>query len=70
MGGVGGIAGSTVFRSQDAPAYHPGIYAAIVANCLIIITVGLLSVHFFMSNKKARRGQKIIEGQQGFLYTI
>lgn len=29
MGGVGGIAGSLVFRSQDAPTYHPGIYAAI-----------------------------------------
>lgn len=29
MGGVGGIAGSLVFRSQDAPDYVPGIWAAI-----------------------------------------
>lgn len=29
MGGVGGIAGSLVFRSQDKPDYIPGIYAAI-----------------------------------------
>ncbi|PGH05697.1 hypothetical protein AJ79_06713 [Helicocarpus griseus UAMH5409] len=29
LGGVGGIAGSLVFRSQDAPGYVPGIYAAI-----------------------------------------
>jgi MFS family permease len=29
FGGVGGIAGSLVFRSQDAPAYIPGIWAAI-----------------------------------------
>ncbi|KAL2386216.1 hypothetical protein RJZ90_000839 [Blastomyces dermatitidis] len=29
MGGVGGVAGSLVFRSQDAPEYIPGIYAAI-----------------------------------------
>jgi hypothetical protein len=28
-GAVGGIAGSLVFRSQDAPKYHPGIYACI-----------------------------------------
>jgi hypothetical protein len=30
MGGLGGIIGSLVFRSQDAPKYLPGIYAAIV----------------------------------------
>ncbi|GAB1206000.1 hypothetical protein APSETT445_004681 [Aspergillus pseudonomiae] len=30
MGGVGGIAGSLVFRSQDAPEYYPGIYANLV----------------------------------------
>ncbi|EAU36825.1 conserved hypothetical protein [Aspergillus terreus NIH2624] len=29
LGGVGGIAGSLVFRRQDAPAYIPGIWAAI-----------------------------------------
>ncbi|KAK2735023.1 hypothetical protein FQN57_001365 [Myotisia sp. PD_48] len=29
LGGVGGIAGSLVFRSQDAPGYIPGIWAAI-----------------------------------------
>lgn len=30
MGGLGGIIGALVFRSQDAPKYRPGIYAAIV----------------------------------------
>ncbi|KAL8830198.1 MAG: hypothetical protein Q9170_005844 [Blastenia crenularia] len=29
FGGIGGIAGSTIFRTQDAPAYRPGIEAAI-----------------------------------------
>ena len=29
LGGVGGIAGSLVFRSQDAPRYLPGIWASI-----------------------------------------
>ncbi|KAG4410573.1 hypothetical protein IFR04_016292 [Cadophora malorum] len=29
FGGTGGIAGSLVFRSQDAPKYLPGIYATI-----------------------------------------
>lgn len=36
-GGIGGIIGSTVFRSQDAPAYLPGMYAAMIANALIIV---------------------------------
>ncbi|KAK2763224.1 hypothetical protein FQN54_009860 [Arachnomyces sp. PD_36] len=29
LGGVGGIAGSLVFRSQDSPEYYPGIYACL-----------------------------------------
>jgi hypothetical protein len=29
FGGIGGIAGSLVFRSQDAPNYIPGIWATI-----------------------------------------
>lgn len=29
FGGIGGIAGSLVFRSQDAPDYIPGIWAVI-----------------------------------------
>lgn len=30
FGGIGGIAGSLVFRSQDAPSYTPGFIAVIV----------------------------------------
>lgn len=29
LGGLGGITGALVFRSEDAPKYLPGIYAAI-----------------------------------------
>jgi MFS family permease len=29
-GGIGGIAGSLIFRSQDAPRYLPGIYGCLV----------------------------------------
>ena len=31
LGGVGGIAGSLVFRSQDSPEYYPGIYACLAS---------------------------------------
>lgn len=35
MGGLGGIIGSLVFRSQDGPHYLPGIYACIMYVSLI-----------------------------------
>ena len=59
-----------VFRSQDAPLYRPGMWAAIACNLLIILVVAMLSVYFTISNKKARAGRKVIENQEGFLYTI
>lgn len=36
MGGIGGIAGSLVFRSQDAPDYVPGVIATIVLVPLLL----------------------------------
>jgi predicted MFS family arabinose efflux permease len=30
LGGIGGIAGSLVFRSQDSPHYQPGMIACLV----------------------------------------
>ncbi|KAL3473212.1 major facilitator superfamily domain-containing protein [Aspergillus californicus] len=70
FGGIGGIAGSLVFRSQDAPDYVPGIWAAIACQLLLLTVVGSLSVHFWISNRKADRGEKIIEGSPEFRYTL
>lgn len=70
FGGIGGIIGSTVFRSVDSPKYGPGIMATIIANGLIVVIVALLSVKFHFANKRAERGGKVIEGQQGFRYTL
>jgi len=70
FGGIGGIAGSLVFRSQDAPNYRPGIYAAIACNTLIIIIVAINTVYFRSQNKKAERGLKVLEGSHGFRYTL
>ncbi|KAH8888091.1 phthalate transporter [Thozetella sp. PMI_491] len=70
FGGIGGIAGSLVFRSQDAPLYRPGIYATVTANCIVLLVVGVMSIHFRISNKKADKGHMIIEGLEGFRYTI
>jgi hypothetical protein len=69
-GGIGGIIGSTVFREHDAPKYGPGIMTTMIANALTILIVGLLSIKFHLANKRADRGGKIIEGQEGFRYTL
>jgi len=75
FGGVGGIAGSLVFRSQDNPTYRPGMCACIATSLLTIILVSILSVDFWYQNRKADRGEKELETsdedfQPGFRYTI
>lgn len=69
-GGIGGIIGSTVFRSQDAPAYRPGIYTTIIAAALIIVLTLTLDLKFWRANKRADAGGKPIEGLEGFRYTL
>lgn len=69
MGGVGAIARSLVFRSQDAPAYRPGIYACITANCVIVVLVLLMMWKLMRDNQKQARGELVIEGEPGFRYT-
>lgn len=70
FGGIGGIAGSLIFRSQDAPGYVPGIIGTIVANVLIIIVAVLLTILFKARNAKADRGELVIEELEEFRYTI
>lgn len=69
FGGIGGVVGSLVFRSQDAPTYGPGIIASMVCNGIVIIVVMILSGYFFVCNKKAAKGELVIEGKPGFRYT-
>jgi hypothetical protein len=70
MGGVGGIIGSLVFRSQDSPTYHPGLYTCIVSQLIILAIVAVLDVKFYRDNKKADRGEMVIEDIPGFRYTL
>lgn len=69
-GGIGGIIGSTVFRSQDKPGYLPGIYATTIACALVVVITCLLELKFWRANKRAAAGGKIIEGLEGFRYTL
>ncbi|KAJ8116472.1 hypothetical protein ONZ43_g4434 [Nemania bipapillata] len=74
FGGIGGIAGSLVFREQDKPEYKPGLWACIAVSLMNIIVVGICSISYYIDNKKADRGEKELEAddegyQPGFRYT-
>ncbi|KAI8952397.1 major facilitator superfamily domain-containing protein [Xylaria longipes] len=74
FGGIGGITGSLVFRSQDQPGYKPGLWACIAVSLLNIVIVGICTLSFYIDNKKADRGEKELEAddegfQPGFRYT-
>ncbi|TKX20120.1 MFS transporter-like protein 139 [Elsinoe australis] len=70
FGGIGGIIGSTVFREQDKPHYHPGMIATMIASALIIVISLLLDLKFMRANRRADAGGKPIEGLVGFRYTL
>lgn len=36
----------------------------------VIVTVGILSLYFHASNKKADRGEKVIDNDASFRYTL
>lgn len=70
FGALGGIFGSLVFREQDYPGYRPGIYASIV--CIVVcmaITIGI-TFHFHRENEEADKRGKILEGLEGYRYTL
>jgi hypothetical protein len=59
-----------VFRDQDKPVYHPGIYATMISGALIIIITLAMTFKFNRANKRAEAGGKWIEGLEGFRYTL
>ncbi|KAJ4152789.1 hypothetical protein LMH87_009309 [Akanthomyces muscarius] len=75
FGGIGGIAGSLIFRDQDkATGYKPGIYACIACSLLTIIVVLLCDWDFYRQNKLADKGEQPVEASandplDGFRYT-
>jgi len=69
FGAIGGIFASTVFRQVDAPQYLNGMWATMGCQFLTLVLVAILTLHFRSSNKKALRGEKIIEGHENFTYT-
>ena len=70
FGGIGGIAGALVFRSQDQPRYLPSVYAA-TANVCILFCTAELTTWFYYCNRRARQGLVVLEGlEKFFLYLL
>lgn len=68
--GIGGIIASNAFQQKDAPQYRPGLNTIIAVQSLTIV---LVCKNFFLytrANRKADRGEIIIEGREGFRYTL
>ncbi|OQV05101.1 hypothetical protein CLAIMM_09894 [Cladophialophora immunda] len=69
-GAISGIIGNTIFRSQDAPFYAPGLYSVVTLQVLmIVLTFGSIAA-FACKNRQADRENKIIHGIEGWRYTL
>ena len=69
-GAFGGIISGNIFRAQDAPTYTPALVICIVFQCITVSLVCKNFVYFTYCNRKADRGELVIQGQPGFRYTL
>lgn len=68
--GISGIIAATIFRQQDAPSYRPALITVIVLNVISILHVLKNFYVYSRINRKADRGEIVIEGQKGFRLTL
>ncbi|EKG22270.1 Major facilitator superfamily [Macrophomina phaseolina MS6] len=68
--GAGGIAGSYIVRSNEAPKYHTAVWVSIGSHMLMIGIVAVFSVYFVLANRAQKRGVKVLERTDGFRFTI
>ena len=69
FGALGGIIGSTVFRSQDAPSYTPGIIVVLCGVVAIACLSIFMGVYLTQQNKLRKETGVVLEGQRDFEYT-
>lgn len=68
-GALGGICGSTIFKSEDAPRYLPGMWSTIAMQFLFIAITFSLSMYFKRQNRLADQGEESrLEDVEGFRY--
>ncbi len=69
-GGLGGIIASNAFQQKDAPGYRPGLDVVMAVQALTILLVCKNFWLFTRANRRADRGEIVIEGRPGFRYTL
>lgn len=67
--GLGGIAGSFIVRSVEAPRYMTAIWVCLGSHILIIAIVFAFSAYFWYANEQQSQGKCILENTEGFRYT-
>ncbi|ORY60972.1 major facilitator superfamily domain-containing protein [Pseudomassariella vexata] len=70
MNGAGGIAGSFIVKSTEAPRYMTAVWISIGSHILIVGLVAAFSAYFTLANRRADRGKVVLEGIDGFRYTL
>lgn len=71
IGAAGGVCGSTIFRSQDAPRYMPGMWSTIGMILLYAVVTFCMSMYFKKQNRLADEGKRpALEGVEGFRYAV
>lgn len=65
---LGGIAGSYIFRANEAPWYPTAIWVSIGSHILVIAVVVVCATLFYRANRRANGGKGVIEGVEGFRY--
>ncbi|KAH4106416.1 hypothetical protein HBI81_157050 [Parastagonospora nodorum] len=69
IGAAGGVTGSTIFQTKDAPQYLPGMWATVAMQCVYSIVTFCMSMYLKRLNKMADRGSRpALEGVEGFRY--
>ena len=69
-GGIGGIIGSCAFRSQDSPEYIPGLITCFLAAGVTMLSVAATTTYMVIKNRQQAKGLIVIEGIEGFRYTL
>ncbi|KAK4129103.1 MFS general substrate transporter [Parathielavia appendiculata] len=67
--GAGGIAGSFIVRSFEAPTYTTAVWVSIGSHILMISVVAALSLHFYFANTSQSRRSGFLENTEGFRFT-
>jgi hypothetical protein len=69
FGALGGIYASTVFMQKEAPTYRSGLWAVTGAQLYLAVSTISMTLYYWRQNKKADRGEVVLEGLESFRYT-